>query len=164
MFSPRSIALGALSLMLMGNTCSAMHVPQSLLLNSVAQSLALPMYTWSANGTHNAKGYTTEKADVADVQGLFEDCENINLNRKLATNFRSDVFGPGVIGFFYKCEKISNDTNMYWFTISSGERSQIDQLCGSNQNLPIVYDQQHNTWFIDEPFDCTQRTSPSISP
>ncbi|KAJ5752603.1 hypothetical protein N7520_009520 [Penicillium odoratum] len=141
-----------------------MNVPQSLLLNSVAESLALPMYTWSANGTHNAKGYTTKEADVASVQGLFEDCENINLNRKLATNFRSDVLGPGVSGFFYKCEKISHDTNKYWFTISSGEQSQIDKLCDANQKYPIVYDQQHDTWFIDEPFDCTQRTSPEIWP
>ncbi|KAJ6013439.1 hypothetical protein N7540_008030 [Penicillium herquei] len=162
MFSPHTIVLSALSLMLAG-TCSAMKVPESLLLNSVAESIALPMYTWSANGTHQAKGYTTKQADVTDVQGMSQDCENINLNRKLATNFRSDVLGPGVIGFFYKCEKISDDTNLYWFTISSGEKSQIDQLCDPNQTYPIVYDQQHNTWFIDEPFDCTQRTSPSVS-
>ena len=31
------------------------------------------------------------------------DCDNINLNRKLSTDFLRDVFGPGLIGFFYKC-------------------------------------------------------------
>ncbi|KAJ5097033.1 hypothetical protein N7456_007754 [Penicillium angulare] len=162
MFSPRSLVFGALGLMLAG-TSSAMQASNSLLLNSVAESLALPMYTWSANGTHHAKGYTTKDANETDVKGMHEDCENINLNRKLATDFRSDVLGPGAIGFFYKCERISHDTNLYWFTISSGEQSQIDQLCDPNQKYPIVYDSQHNTWFIDEPFECTQRTSPSVT-
>ncbi|KAJ5166770.1 uncharacterized protein N7482_005551 [Penicillium canariense] len=141
--------------------CATVTVPNSLLLNSIAESVSLPMFTWSANGTHTAKGYTTEAADETSVQGMKEDCDNINLNKKIAVDFRSDVFGPGVIGFFYKCEKIRQDTNLYWFTVSSGSSSQIDQLCDPNTNYPIVYDSQHNTWWIDEPFDCTQRTSPA---
>lgn len=162
MFSPRNILLATISLMLTG-TSAAMKVPDSFLLDSVAESLALPLYTWSANGTHHAKGYTSKTGNVTDVRGMHEDCENINLNRKLSKDFRSDVFGPGVLGFFYKCERVSYDTNLYWFTISSGTEDQIDQLCDPKQEYPIVYDSQHKTWFVDEPFECTQRTSPKIS-
>ncbi|KAJ5180603.1 hypothetical protein N7492_003813 [Penicillium capsulatum] len=159
--SPCGLLLGALGLVMVGSGSATMTVPNSLLLNQVAESVSLPMFTWSANGTHTAKGYTTKDADVTSVAGMQADCDNINLNKKLATDFRSDVFGPGVIGFFYKCEKIRPDTNLYWFTISSGDRAQIDQLCDPNTKYPIVFDKQHTTWFIDEPFDCTQRTSPA---
>ncbi|KAJ5682197.1 hypothetical protein N7462_005362 [Penicillium macrosclerotiorum] len=157
-----SILIKALGLLAGSTSCYAtMTVPNSLLLSSIAESVSLPMFTWSANGTHTAKGYTSRQANETSVQGMKEDCDNINLNKKIAVDFRSDVFGPGVIGFFYKCEKIRPDTNLYWFTISSGNGSQIDQLCDTNSKYPIVYDSQHNTWFIDEPFDCTQRTSPA---
>lgn len=160
--SPRRILLGALGLLVAGTGCSAtITVPNSLLLQQIAESVSLPMFTWSANGTHTAKGYTTQNASVTDVKGMHEDCENINLNKKIAVNFRSDVFGDGVIGYFYKCEKIRPDTNMYWFTISSGEATQIGKLCDPNTKYPIVFDSQHDTWWIDEPFDCTQRTSPA---
>jgi hypothetical protein len=141
--------------------CSAATVTNSLLLAEVANQLSIPASTWSANGTHTAKGYTSKSAETANVDGLKQDCDNINLNKKLATNFRSDVLGAGVTGFFYKCEKISDDTNKYWFTISAGDKPQIDQLCDQGTTYPIVYDQQHNTWFIDEPFDCTRRTNPT---
>jgi hypothetical protein len=141
--------------------CSAATVTNSLLLASVANQLSIPASTWSANGTHTAKGYTSKSAETANIDGLKQDCDNINLNKKLATDFRSDVLGAGVIGFFYKCEKISDDTNKYWFTISAGEKAQIDQLCDQDTTYPIVYDQQHDTWFIDEPFDCTRRTNPT---
>ncbi|KAJ5204324.1 uncharacterized protein N7498_005203 [Penicillium cinerascens] len=161
-FSPRRILLGAASLLVAATECSAtMTVPNSFLLQQIAETVSLPMYTWSANGTHTAKGYTSKDATTASVQGLHEDCENINLNKKIAVNFRSDVLGDGAIGYFYKCVNISHDTNKYWFTISSGNGSQIDELCDPNTKYPIVYDSQHNTWFIDEPFDCTQRTSPA---
>lgn len=160
-FRSPGLLLSAMSLILTGSGCSATTIPNSLLLEQVAQSVSLPPSTWSANGTHTAKGYTTEDANVTSVVGMHADCENINLNKKLAADFRSDVFGPGVIGFFYKCENIRPDTNLYWFTISSADRAQIDQLCDQDTKYPIVYDQQHTTWFIDEPFDCTQRTSPA---
>lgn len=159
--SPSGLLLGALSLIIAGSQCSAATVSNSALLDQVAQSVSLPLITWSANGTHTAKGFTTKAANVTSVEGMKADCENINLNKKLAADFRSDVFGPGVIGFFYKCEKIKPDTNLYWFTISSGNQSQIEKLCDQNTKYPIVFDQQHSTWFIDEPFDCTQRTSPT---
>jgi hypothetical protein len=153
--------LGAVGFLATATESSAIvTVPNSLLLQQIAETTSLPMYTWSANGTHTAKGYTSENASTAGVQGLHEDCENINLNKKIAVNFRSDVLGDGAIGYFYKCENISHDTNLYWFTISSGDKSQIDRLCNPNTQYPIVYDSQHSTWFIDEPFDCTQRTSP----
>lgn len=157
MVSARGILLGLLA----ASTGSALHVSNSLLLDSVAEQLALPMFTWSANGTHTAKAFTTKQANVTDPKGLKEDCENINLNKKLATDFRSDALGDGVTGFFYKCEQISATTNKYWFTISAGNKGQIDKLCSSDTKYPIVYDKQHKTWFIDEPFDCAQRTSPS---
>ncbi|KAJ5301780.1 hypothetical protein PENANT_c002G00165 [Penicillium antarcticum] len=140
---------------------SAATVTNSLLLSSISSQLSVPASTWSANGTHTAKGFTSKSADTASINGLKQDCDNINLNKKLATDFRNDVLGAGVIGFFYKCEKISDDTNKYWFTISAGDKAQIDQLCDPDTKYPIVYDQQHDTWFIDEPFDCTRRTNPT---
>ncbi|CAI7580726.1 unnamed protein product [Penicillium manginii] len=160
-FSPRGMLLGAVGLLAAATECSAMGTANSLLLTQIAETVQLPMFTWSANGTHTAKGFTSKEANTASVEGLKEDCDNINLNKKLSVDFRSDVFGEGLIGFFYKCEPISHDTNLYWFTISSGNRSQIDKLCSQKSSYPIVYDSQHNTWFVDEPFDCTQRTSPS---
>jgi hypothetical protein len=36
------------------------------------------------SGTHTAKGYTSESAETASVEGLKQDCDNINLNKKLA--------------------------------------------------------------------------------
>nr|AAY23177.1 unknown protein [Penicillium chrysogenum] len=99
-----------LGLMSAGTGCSAATVTNSLLLAEVAHQLSLPASTWSASGTHTAKGYTSESAETASVEGLKQDCDNINLNKKLAVDFRSDVFGPGVTSFFYKCEKVSEDT------------------------------------------------------
>lgn len=135
-------------------------ISNSLFLQQIAQSVSLPASTWSANGTHTAKGFTSANDTTTDVQGMAADCENINLNKKIAVNFSSDAFGDGLIGYFYKCEKISPDTNLYWFTISSGNAAQIDRLCDPNTRLPIVFDSQHDTWWIDEPFDCIQRTGP----
>ncbi|KAJ5091766.1 hypothetical protein NUU61_006636 [Penicillium alfredii] len=149
------------TLSILATGCTAATVTNSLLLASIAEQLALPAMTWSANGTHTAKGFTTQQADTASAEGLKADCDNINLNKKLATDFRSDVLGAGVTGFFFKCESVSADTNKYWFTISSGSSAQIDKLCDSNTKYPIVFDKQHNTWFIDEPFDCARRTSPT---
>ncbi|QKV90749.1 hypothetical protein HUT19_02460 [Streptomyces sp. NA02950] len=108
-------------------------------------------------GTHTAKGYTTEAADTTNV-GMKADCEKINLNKKLAA---SDVFGPGVKGFFYRCERVARDTNTYWFTISSADRGQIEKLCDPNTECPIVYDEQHDTYRIDEPFTCTRLAAPA---
>jgi hypothetical protein len=133
----------------------------SPLLGEVAEQIALPERTWTAWGTHTAKGYTTEAAETVNVEGMKADCENINLNKKLSADFRSDVFGPGVKGFFYRCERVAPDTNKYWFTISSADRSQIDKLCDPNTEYPIVYDQQHDTYWIDEPFTCTKRAAPA---
>ncbi|CAG8262818.1 unnamed protein product [Penicillium nalgiovense] len=156
-----SLLLTSLGLMSAGTGCSAATVTNSLLLAEVAQQLSLPASTWSASGTHTAKGYTSESAKTASIEGLKQDCDNINLNKKLAVDFRSDVFGPGVTGFFYKCEKVSEDTNNYWFTISASDETHVDKLCDPNTTYPIVYDQQHDTWFIDEPFGCTRRTNPA---
>jgi hypothetical protein len=89
------------------------------------------------------------------------DCENINLDKKLAADFRSDVFGPGVKGFFYRCERVAWDTNKYWFTISSADRTQIDELCDPATEYPIVYDAQHDTYWLDEPFTCTKWAAPA---
>ncbi|KAJ5950911.1 uncharacterized protein N7479_009324 [Penicillium vulpinum] len=156
-----SMLLKTFGIMSAGIDCSAATVSNSLLLAEVAQQLSLPASTWSASGTHTAKGYTSKSAETASVEGLKQDCDNINLNKKLAIDFRSDVFGPGVTGFFYKCEKVSNDTNNYWFTISAGEKTQIDKICNPGTTYPIVHDQQHDTWFIDEPFDCIRQTNPT---
>jgi hypothetical protein len=154
--TPILLTLGLMSAV----SCSAATITNSLLLSEIANQLSLPASTWSANGTHTAKGYTSESAETAFEEGLRQDCENINLNKKLAVDFRSDVFGAGVAGFFYKCEKVSVDTNKYWFTVSAGDEAQIDRLCDLETSYPIVFDQQHGTWFVDEPFDCTRRTGP----
>ena len=159
-FLPRAFFFGTLSLLISETLCTTTNVTNSLLLAQVAQSIDLPMRTFSANGTHTAKGFTTRQANVTNVEGLRQDCDNININKKLTANFRSDVLGPGVKGFFSKCENIRPDTNLYWFTISSADPAQIDKLCNPNTTFPIILDRQHNTWFIDEPFNCTQRTSP----
>jgi hypothetical protein len=133
----------------------------SPLLDDVAAQIALPDPAWTATGTHTARGYTTQGAAKTSAAGMKADCDNINLNKKLAADFRSDVFGPGMKGFFFKCEAIAPDTNKYWFTISSADPTQIDRLCDPATAYPIVYDSQHNTWWIDEPFTCTARFAPS---
>ncbi|MFC9557664.1 hypothetical protein ACFTWF_43430 [Rhodococcus sp. NPDC056960] len=135
--------------------------PGSPLLAEVAEQIDLPSQAWTASGTHTAKGYTSDTAETTSGPGMKADCDNINLNKKLAADFRSDVFGDGVKGFFYRCENIAPDTNKYWFTISSADRSQIDRLCDPAATYPIVFDDQHDTYWIDEPFTCESREGPS---
>lgn len=72
-------------------------------------------------------------AEVTSVEGMRADCENINLNKKLAANFLVDVFGAGMKGVLCRCENVAADTNKYWFAISSADQSQIDQLCAPPQ-------------------------------
>jgi hypothetical protein len=131
------------------------------LLDVVAEQIGLPAQSWTASGTHTAKGYVSEDARTTSVEGMKADCDNINLNKKLAGDFRSDVFGQGMKGFFYKCEKVAADTNKYWFTISSADKAQIDKLCDPATSYPIVYDQQHDAYWRDEPFTCTSRVGPT---
>ena len=131
------------------------------LLTRIAQQIALPAKAWTASGTHTAKGYTTKTAETTSVAGMKADCDNINLNRKLVANFRRDVFGQGMKSFFFKCQRVDPHTNKYWFTISTADRAQIDKLCDPATTYPIVHDQQHATFWIDEPFMCTSRTGPS---
>ncbi|SED51484.1 hypothetical protein SAMN05428945_5130 [Streptomyces sp. 2224.1] len=135
--------------------------PRNPFLAEVAAQIDLPARAWTASGTHTARGYTTEAAETIGVEGMKADCDNINLNKKLAADFRSDVFGPGVKGFFYKCRRVSPDTNKYWFTISSADHAQIDKLCDPHTRYPVVHDEQHDTYWIDEPFTCTRRADPS---
>lgn len=142
-------------------TQTAVVAPGSPLLAEVAKQIALPVRTWTAFGTHTAKGYMTEAAETTSVEGMKADCDNINLNKKLTADFRSDVFGHGMKGFFYKCQRISPDINKYWFTISSAEQAQINKLCDPTTKYPIVYDKQHDTYWMDEPFTCTSHTNPS---
>lgn len=130
-------------------------------LTVVSGQIALPARIWTASGTHTAKGYETKAAEATSVEGMKADCANINLNKKLAADFRSDVFGDGMKGFFYKCQQVGPDTNEYWFTISAASRAQIDKLCDPTTKYPIVYDEQHDTFWIDEPFTCTSRVGPS---
>jgi hypothetical protein len=128
--------------------------PANPFLAEIAAQIGLPAQVWTASGTHTARGYTSAAAQTTSVEGMRADCDNINLNKKPATDFLSGVFGPGLIGFFYKCENVSPDTNKYWFTIAAADPMQIDKL------YQLVYDQQHDTYWIDEPFTCTARASP----
>jgi hypothetical protein len=130
-------------------------------LTVVSGQIALPARIWTASGTHTAKGYATKAAETTNVEGMKADCANINLNKKLAADFRSDVFGDGMKGFFYKCQQVARDTNEYWFTISAANQAQVDKLCDPTTKYPIVYDEQHDTYWIDEPFTCTNRVGPS---
>jgi hypothetical protein len=127
----------------------------------VSGQIALPARVWTASGTHTAKGYTTNAAETTSVEGMKADCVNINLNKKLAADFRGDVFGDGMKGFFYKCQQVAPDTNEYWFIISAANQAQIDKLCDPTTKYPVVYDKQHDTYWIDEPFTCTSRVGPS---
>ncbi|WP_156432821.1 hypothetical protein [Mycobacterium sp. M26] len=134
--------------------------PPNPFLTEVATQIGLPAQVWTASGTHTARGYTTEAAQTTSVEGMRADCDNINLNKKLSTDFLSVVFGPGLRGFFYRCENIGPGVNKYWFTIASADKAQIDTLCDPATTYPVVYDQQHNTYWIDEPFTCITRTAP----
>ncbi|TQC49570.1 hypothetical protein EEB14_08960 [Rhodococcus sp. WS4] len=58
--------------------------PGSPLLAEVAEQIALPAQTWTASGTHTAKGYTSETAETTSAPGMKADCDNINLDKKLA--------------------------------------------------------------------------------
>ena len=95
--------------------------PANPFLTEIAEQVGLPAQVWTASGTHTARGYTSAAAQTTSVEGMRADCDNINLNKKLSTDFLSGVFGPGLIGFFYKCENISADTNKYWFTIAAAD-------------------------------------------
>jgi len=132
--------------------------PDKPFLEVVAEQIGLPPQALAVSGTHTAKGYVNAEAQVTNTAGMQADCDNINLNKKLAADFRSDVFGPGLKGFFYRCEKVAPDTNKYWFTISSADQAQIDKVCDPATAYPIVYDQQHDTYWFDEPFSCTGYT------
>jgi len=124
---------------------------------------------YTVQGLHYAQGFKTERANEIYADGMQQDCDNINMNRKLATNFRSDIFGDGIIGFFDSCvlEEVTGaktsminatattNKNLYTFTLTSANKSQIDLLCSEENPLPIVYDDQHDTYWIDEPFNCT---------
>merc|ERR1712232_1182477 len=102
---------------------------------------------------------TTKDAGDIFATGMAADCENINLNKKLSTNFRDDVFASPMKGFFYRCEKVG-DKNKYWFTVSSNSKSGMEKLCNSGTEFPIVYDAQHDTYWRDEPFACDSIVGP----
>ncbi|KAK9357451.1 hypothetical protein V1504DRAFT_464577 [Lipomyces starkeyi] len=149
-----SVAIAGCSADASTTTQAAAAAPTSPLLTEVAEQIALPAWTWTAFGTHTARGYTTVAAENTSIEGMKADCDNINLNRKLAADFRSDVFGPGVKGFFYKCQRVLPDTN-----IPSPDRHALR----ATTNYPIIYDEQHDTYWIDEPFTCTSRANPAYS-
>ena len=128
-------------------------------LEVVAESIGLQPDSFTVQGLHYAQGFVTESGNELNVEGMRQDCENINLNRKLATDFRSDVFGDGLIGFFDHCElDTTTNKNLNQFTLSSTDKLQLERVCNNTAPLPIVYDSQHDTYWIDEPFNCTQIT------
>merc|ERR1719284_886615 len=145
--------LAIVASLLQRGSCSVPGAQQSAFLETVTSEVGLPSNAYTVSGTHFAQGYTTEDAAEVNAAGMQADCDNINLNKKLSASFRSDVFGPGVKGFFHKCEKVG-DKNKYWFTISTRSHSDVVQLCDANTTYPIVYDEQHNTYWRDDPFTC----------
>jgi len=131
----------------------ALDISSSTFLVNVGRALSLPKDAYTVSGTHFAQGYTSENATEVSPAGMKADCDNININKKLSADFRSDVFGPGMKGFFYKCEKVGNK-NKYWFTISTRSHSNVVKLCDNQTTYPIVHDAQHDTYWRDEPFSC----------
>ena len=113
-------------------------------LTVVANQTGLPAPRWTASGIPRLKGFTAAAAETNQRRRDEGRLRQHQPEPKLSTDFLRDVFGPGLIGFFYKCENISADTNQYWFTIASGDPAQIDKLCDPATQYPVVYDaQQH---------------------
>mmetsp|Transcript_8667 Transcript_8667/g.9939 ORF Transcript_8667/g.9939 Transcript_8667/m.9939 type:complete len:207 (-) Transcript_8667:133-753(-) len=115
---------------------------------------------FTVQGLHYAQGFKTHDALEVNRKGMYQDCDNINRNKKLATNFRSDFFGNGLIGFFDSCEQVDlvhsfTTKNLYKFTLSSTNKTQLDAVCANKKPLPLSYDDQHDTYWIDFPFECT---------
>merc|ERR1712048_806355 len=131
----------------------ATNLVGSAFLKAVARELRLPADAYTVSGTHFAQGFTTDNATEINVEGMQADCDNINLNMKLSASSRPDVFSSHLKGFFYKCEKLG-DKNKYWFIISTHSHSNVVKLCDANTTYPIVYDNQHKTFWRDEPFTC----------
>jgi hypothetical protein len=44
---------------------------------------------------------------------------------------------------------------------ADGVEAEVDELCDPATRYPIVHDEQHDTYWIDEPFTCTGRVGPS---
>merc|ERR1711908_38274 len=64
-------------------------------------------------------------------------------------------FGDGIIGFFDDCKlDTTTNKNLYKFTLSSTNKTQLEMVCNNKDDLPLVYDAQHDTYWIDEPFNC----------
>jgi len=115
---------------------------------------------FTVQGLHFAQGFKTDNALEVNLEGMYQDCDNINRNKKLATNFRSDFFGNDIIGFFDSCEQVEVERsfttkNLYKFTLSSTNKTQLDFVCANTNPLPINHDVQHDTYWIDFPFNCT---------
>eukprot|EP00931_Biecheleriopsis_adriatica_P104174 TRINITY_DN788_c0_g1_i10.p1 TRINITY_DN788_c0_g1~~TRINITY_DN788_c0_g1_i10.p1 ORF type:complete len:454 (+),score=110.90 TRINITY_DN788_c0_g1_i10:83-1444(+) len=133
---------------------SSSTVSEDTFLRSVADQIELPKNVFTASGTHFAQGYHDKAGEEINPEGMFQDCYNINLNKKLSHGFRKDVFTSGnLTGFFYHCERVG-DRNKYWFTIAAESEAEIKKLCDDSTKYPIVYDAQHATWWKDFPFTC----------
>eukprot|EP00931_Biecheleriopsis_adriatica_P104188 TRINITY_DN788_c0_g1_i6.p1 TRINITY_DN788_c0_g1~~TRINITY_DN788_c0_g1_i6.p1 ORF type:complete len:586 (+),score=149.36 TRINITY_DN788_c0_g1_i6:83-1840(+) len=135
---------------------SSSTVSEDTFLRSVADQIELPKNVFTASGTHFAQGYHDKAGEEINPEGMFQDCYNINLNKKLSHGFRKDVFTSGnLTGFFYHCERVG-DRNKYWFTIAAESEAEIKKLCDDSTKYPIVYDAQHNTFWKDFPFTCEE--------
>lgn len=115
--------------------------------------LAIPAsMTWSASGTQTAKGYTSESTETASVEGLKQDCDNIDFNGPSTSAAMFLVSGLWVSS--------TSARRLATIPTTTGSPSvlaaRLDKLCDTSTTYPIIHDQQHDTWFIDEPFDCTR--------
>lgn len=163
MFAARASACFAFFCLLLLQGSDSQALPDGAFLESVEQQINLTTNSYTVSGTHFAQGYTTEDAKNLSLLGMQADCDNININKKLSTSFRDDVFGPnGMKGFFFKCEKMG-DRNKYWFTITTDNIGNVVKLCDSKTVYPIVYDSQHDTYWRDEPFNCDGAPSYAMS-
>jgi hypothetical protein len=96
-------------------------------LDIVQKLIGLPPKTFTVTGQHYAQGFKTENAKEISTEGMRQDCENINLNKKFATVFRSDYFGNDVFGFFDSCV-LDGDRTLYAFTVASENQTQLENL------------------------------------
>ena len=128
-----------------------------MFLTAIAESLRLPDTVHVRKGLHNATGYKDNSATLPNVAGMAADCTNININRKLAIDFRADDFGLGIFGFFDSCKAWDKPAlgNLYQFTLASANKPQLDEVCRRKEALPAVYDSQHGTYWVDFPFSCS---------
>lgn len=135
---------------------------QSPFLDAYAASVGFPRENatlFTISGWHTARGFLSPQALTPSTTGMRQDCDYIRTSKKIVADFRRDVLGSGVWGFFGDCSPVVDPTtytthNNYSFVISSANASAIEVLKTkfADETMPIVFDAFRDTWWIDEPY------------